>query len=290
MATFTALTTLSHQDQAEALGAALEEHLEPTGVGVFELEDGSGDWEVGGYFAEKPDEARLAVLSALHGARPFAVSRVEDRDWVAQVRRELTPVTVGPFVVHGAHDRDKIGANQLSLEIEAAMAFGTGHHGTTEGCLEALIWLRRRGFALSNIADIGCGTGVLAMAAARLGPCRALATDIDPVAAATARANIAANPRRGHIAAFEATGYRHPRIRAGAPFDLAFMNILARPLKKLAPDAARMLAPGGFAVLSGLLTTQRADVLATYRGWGFTALRRIERRGWATLVLRKKPR
>ena len=287
MATYTALTTLKDQASAEALGAALEEHLEPTGVGVFELEDGSGDWEVGGYFAEKPDEARLAVLSVMLGARPFVVSKVEDRDWVAQVRRELTPVAVGPFVVHGAHDRDRIAANQLSLEIEAAMAFGTGHHGTTEGCLEALVWLHRRGFPLRRIADIGCGTGVLAMAAARLGPCRALATDIDPVAAATARANIAANPRRGSLSAFEATGYRHPRLRAAAPFDLVFMNILARPLKRLAPDAAAALHPGGVAVLSGLLTSQRADVLATYRGWGFSTLRRVERRVWSTLVVRK---
>lgn len=288
MATYTALTTLSDQENAQALGAALEEHLAPTGVGVFEGEDGSGDWEVGGYFLEKPDEGKLAVLSLLHDARPFVVSKVEDRDWVAQVRRELTPVAVGPFVVHGAHDRAAVGGNRLSLEIEAAMAFGTGHHGTTEGCLEALAWLARRRYRLQRIADIGCGTGVLAMAAARLGPCVVLASDIDAVAAATARANIDANPRRGAISAFQAAGYRHPRLRAAAPFDLVFMNILARPLKRLAPDAAAALRPGGIAILSGLLTTQCADVLATYRGWGVLPLRRIERRGWTTLILRKR--
>ncbi|MEL6978404.1 MAG: 50S ribosomal protein L11 methyltransferase [Pseudomonadota bacterium] len=300
MSVYSALTTLPGEEAAAALGEALEAALGPSGLGVFEIEDGSGLWEVGGYFDAPPDAGKLALLAAAYGAAEFAVSKIEDRDWVAQVRRELTPVRVGPFVVHGRHDRNAVGANALSLEIEAAMAFGTGHHGTTAGCLEALLWASRRGYRLRRVADVGCGTGVLAMGAARLGPgagalsaigrggpAAVLASDIDPVAAATARANIAANPRRAPVAALQATGFRHARLRAAAPFDLLFMNILARPLRLLAPEAALALRAGGLAVLSGLLPAQAPSVLATYRGHGFAARHRIERQGWATLILRR---
>jgi len=136
MTTFTAFTTLSGETAASALGEAME-LLEPTptGVGVFEIEDGSGDWEIGGYFLERPDEAGLALLATIHAAKPFVVSKLDDRDWVAQVRRELTPVEAGRFVVYGAHDADNIPSQKVGLLIEAAMAFGTGHHGTTQGCI-----------------------------------------------------------------------------------------------------------------------------------------------------------
>jgi ribosomal protein L11 methyltransferase len=169
MATYTALTTLDSEAAAQALAAAMEAlHPAPTGVGVLEIEDGSGQREVGGYFTEPPDQAGLALLAVIHGARPFAVSRVEDRDWVAQVRRELTPVEAGRFILYGGHDEDRIGVNRWGLKIEAAMAFGTGHHGTTRGCLLLLERLIRRGEKARKVADIGCGTGVLAMAAARV--------------------------------------------------------------------------------------------------------------------------
>ena len=139
MSTFTALTTLRDKPKAEALAEALERLTpEPTGVGVFEVEDGSQTWEIGGYFIEQPDEVGLDLLAAMYDARPFAVSELEDRDWVAQVKRELTPVYAGRFVVFGGHDRDIIPSNLIKMEIEAAMAFGTGHHGTTKGCLLAL--------------------------------------------------------------------------------------------------------------------------------------------------------
>ena len=139
MPTYTALTTLSGKEQAEALGAAMERlQPEPTGVGVFELEDGSGLWEVGGYFEAAPDEAGLALLAVIHDAKPFAVSLLPDVDWVAKVKRELTPVQAGRFFVYGSHDADKVPDASVPLLIEASMAFGTGHHGTTLGCLRAL--------------------------------------------------------------------------------------------------------------------------------------------------------
>ena len=168
MPTWTALTTIADEAAAQALGLAMEAmDPAPTAVGVFEIEDGSGLWEVGGYFTDRPDPAELALLSAAHGAKDFAVSRLDDRDWVAQVQRELSPVRAGRFFVHGAHDAGKIPLNAIPLRIEAAMAFGTGHHGTTKGCLLAMEQLAKAGLTAERAADIGCGTGVLAMAAAR---------------------------------------------------------------------------------------------------------------------------
>lgn len=139
MTTWTALTTLSAKDSAEALGEALENiDPAPTGVGVFKMEDGSGLWEVGGYFTEMPDDIALAILAAAHGAKPFAVSELPETDWVAHVRRELHPVQAGRFFLHGSHDAGSVPEDAIPLLIEAAMAFGTGHHGTTKGCLEAV--------------------------------------------------------------------------------------------------------------------------------------------------------
>ena len=198
MPTFTALTTLTGKSQAEALGEAMEELTpEPTGVGVFELEDDSGLWEVGGYFTETPDAAGLALLAAAYGAQPFVVSELPETDWVAHVKRELSPVEAGRFFVYGSHDADKVPADRIPLLIEASMAFGTGHHGTTLGCLRALDRLIAQGFEARKVADIGCGTAVLAMAAARVWDGDMLASDIDAVAVEVAEANLKANGMAG---------------------------------------------------------------------------------------------
>lgn len=288
MSTFTALTTLRDEAAANALAGALERlHPEPAGVGVFEVEDGSATWEVGGYFTGRPDIAGLALLALLHGAKDFVVSDVSDRDWVAEVRRELAPVEAGRFVVHGSHDRGVVGLHKLRLEIDAAMAFGTGHHATTKGCLMVLDRLARRGLVARRVADIGSGTGVLAMGAARVWPVAAVASDIDPVATATALANVLGNGLRGRVACLTAVGFRHGRLRDGAPYDLIFANILANPLKRLAPDMLRFLAPGGVAILSGILANQAAGVEAVYRGFGFGRVEKLVIGEWATLGLRR---
>jgi ribosomal protein L11 methyltransferase len=261
-------------------------------VGVFEIEDGSGRWEVGGYFDAAPDIAGLAVLARLHGAADFAVSRVADRDWVAQVRRELHPVHAGRFTVHGGHDSHRVAPNRIGLRIEAAMAFGTGHHATTRGCLLLIDGLARRGMRRgvrpARVADIGCGTGVLAMAAARLWRARCVATDIDDVAAATARENVRANRLGPWIAVGRAPGFRHAALRAAAPFDLVCANILAGPLERLAPEIARHLAPAGHAVLSGILRDQAASVEAVFAGHGMRRERRVVLDDWVSLLLRKQ--
>ncbi|WP_375550623.1 50S ribosomal protein L11 methyltransferase [Rhodophyticola porphyridii] len=284
MPTFTALTTLPGKAAADALGAALEA-LEPTGVGVFEMEDGSGLWEVGAYFETRPDAVALALLAAAHGARDFAVSELPETDWVAEVRRELHPVVAGRFFVYGSHDADNLPDDAVGLLIEAAMAFGTGHHGTTQGCLEALDALIDQGFVAHNTADIGCGTAVLALAAARTWASPVLASDIDEVAVDVARANAAANGLTDRVICLEAAGFDHPDLAAKSPFDLIFANILKGPLIDLAPDMARHSARGGRLILSGLLVDQADEVIAVYEGAGFALIRRAELGDWATLTL-----
>lgn len=288
MPTWTALTTLSAKDRAEALGLALEGLIpEPIGVGVFEVEDGSGLWEVGAYFTETPDEIALAILAAAHAARPFAVSEVPDTDWVAHVRRELHPVDAGRFFVYGSHDQDKLPKGRIGLLIEAAMAFGTGHHGTTQGCLEAFDQLLVQGVVPASVADIGCGTAVLAIAAAKVLEADVIASDIDPVAVDVALANALANDVGGRVACVEAAGFGHPDLQARAPYDLIFANILKGPLIDLAPDMAAQAAVGGHIILSGLLIPQADDVIAAYQVAGFALVDRREIGDWATLTLRR---
>lgn len=289
MPTFSALTTLSDKDRAEALAAAME-HFdpEPTGVGCFEVEDGSGLYEVGAYFEAPPDQIALALMAAAYGAAPFTVSEVPETDWVAHVKRTLQPVTAGRFFVYGSHDAGRVPPGAVSLLIEAAMAFGTGHHGTTMGCLRALDRLDREGFRARNVADIGCGTAVLAMAAAAIWPDPVIASDIDPVAVEVARANVAANGLEGRVTCVEAAGFDHPVLAARAPYDLVFANILKGPLVALAPDMARTVAPGGIAILSGILNTQADEVITTYRSAGFSLRTRDEIGDWTTLALTRE--
>lgn len=284
MPTYTALTTLLGEPSAQTLGEALEAlDPAPTGVGVFEVEDGSGLWEVGGYFLDAPDEIALALLAAAHGAKPFVVSQLPDRDWVAHVRRELAPVTAGRFFVYGSHDAHNVPQEGIPLLIEAAMAFGTGHHGTTQGCLLAFEDLLSAGHLPQNVLDIGCGTAVLAMAATAVTGKTVIASDIDEVAVDVARANVAANGLEGQVICLEAAGFEHPAIEAAAPFDLIFANILKGPLLDLAPEMAKRIAPGGQIILSGLLVEQAEDVTKAYHNLGFDLSQRHDIGEWSAL-------
>ncbi|WP_412562037.1 50S ribosomal protein L11 methyltransferase [Thalassobius sp. MITS945101] len=288
MPTYTALTTLTGKAPAEALGEAMERlEPEPTGVGVFEIEDGSGLWEVGAYFVEAPDQAGLAVLAAAFDAKPFAISELPETDWVAKVKRELAPVEAGRFFVYGSHDADNVPENSEPLLIEAAMAFGTGHHGTTQGCLLALDRLDQQGIACENVADIGCGTAVLAMAAARIWPNPALASDIDPVAVEVAEANVKVNNLEGRVNCVVAAGFDAPVLAEAAPFDLVFANILKGPLIDLSPDMAKSLQEGGYAILSGILNEQADEVIGVYARNGINLVHREEIGEWTTLTLKK---
>jgi ribosomal protein L11 methyltransferase len=224
-------------------------------------------------------------LALATGAKSFVVSELPETDWVAHVRRELAPVTAGRFFVYGGHDADKVPDGAEPLLIEAAMAFGTGHHGTTLGCLRALDRLCDLGYVGKNVADIGCGTAVLAMAAARIWPNPVCASDIDEVAVDVARSNVEANGLEGRVICYEAAGFAHPALQDKAPFDLVFANILKGPLVALAPDMAAHVSPGGYAILSGILNEQAENVLSVYLRSGFNLEHREEIVDWTTLTL-----
>ena len=288
MTTFTALTTLPGRINASDLGDALERLTpEPIGVGVFELEDGSELWEVGAYFSEKPDDISLALLAAVFQAEEFKISELPQIDWVSKVQRSLKPVVAGRFFVYGSHDSDKVPPDCEPLLIEASMAFGTGHHGTTKGCLLALEQLIKVGFKAKNVIDVGCGTAVLAMAAARIFSANVIASDIDSVAHSVAKMNIIANGLDQNIQCFEASGFAHEQIKTKNPFDLIFANILLAPLLGLATDISKYSLSGGYVVLSGILSEQAELVVKKYTGVGFSLSNQIEIGEWVTIIFRK---
>ncbi|MBU2934855.1 MULTISPECIES: 50S ribosomal protein L11 methyltransferase [Pacificibacter] len=288
MPTFTAFTTTNGRLPAEAISEILETLFpEPIGVGVFEIEDGSGLWEVGAYFTEAPDVVGLALVAASNGAKDFVISELPDTDWVAKVRRDLAPVEAGRFFVYGSHDADKLPSDKIGLLIEAAMAFGTGHHGTTLGCLRAFDRLLTAGGTYANVADIGCGTAVLAMAAAKVNDTPAYASDIDEVAVAVAQSNVDANGLSDQVICLEAAGFNHEQLAAKAPFDLVFANILKGPLVALAPDVAAHTKEGGAVILSGILNPQAAEVIEVYTRNGFNLTHHEEIVDWSTLTLTK---
>ena len=288
MATFTALTTLLGKRNATDLGNALERLLpEPIGVGVFELEDGSGFWEVGAYFSEKPSDVSLALLAAAFQAEEFKISELPQIDWVSKVQRSLKPVIAGRFFVYGSHDSDKVPSNCEPLLIEASMAFGTGHHGTTKGCLLALEQIISDGFDAKNVIDVGCGTAVLALAAARVFSANIIASDIDSVAFSVAKTNVLANGLDKSIRCFEASGFSHDQIKTTGSFDLIFANILMKPLLSLAADISRYSLSGGYVVLSGILYEQAELVTNRYIKVGFSLSREIKIGEWVTLIFCK---
>jgi ribosomal protein L11 methyltransferase len=289
MPTYTALTTIDGEEAAIALSEAIERMTpEPIGVGVFEIEDESGLWEIGAYFLEEPSAALLDVLALAFGAKPFSLSELPEIDWVAKVRRELSPVDAGRFFVFGSHDADKVPPGRVALQIEATVAFGTGHHGTTLGCLKAFDQLFEDGFRPAKVADIGCGTAVLAMAAAAVLPDAVIvASDIDEVAVDVAKANVAINQLHGRIECFEAAGFAHPRFAEIGGFDLVFANILKGPLLELAPAMAANVVNSGRIILSGLLVIQAESITQAYVMNGFSLESRMDLGEWSALVLRR---
>jgi len=273
---------------AHRLFDALVAAFEAGGTAVAACEERTGAWTVEIYFEHAPDQDAVRTLVgdlAGNAVRDRVVfTTVAARDWVAQSLEGLAPVAAGRFVVHGAHDRDRIPPNRIGIEIEAALAFGTGHHGTTLGCLIALdrILDRRRP---RRILDVGCGTGVLAIAAARATRRPVLAGDIDPVSVRVARDNARLNRADALVEIIRANGLSDRRVQVRAPFDLVFANILLGPLKQLANPIRRVAAPGARVVVSGLLSSQAGAALAAYRGLGLVLERRIPVDGWMTLVL-----
>ena len=257
-------------------------------IAAFERSDGR--WDVTVHFADPPDQplVRELVTSAAGPdiAKAIDFDTVEAKDWVKASLEDLVPVPAGRFVVHGQHDRERVAPNKVGIEIEAALAFGTGHHGTTRGCLLLLdhvlkAWRPRR------VLDLGTGTGVLAIAAAKALHEKVLASDIDPPSVQVTQENARLNETGHLVQAIRATGFSAPQFAQAAPFDLVLANILANPLRQLATPMARHLAPSALVILSGLLTPQAPSVIAAYRARGLVPVRHLRIEGWSSLLLRK---
>ena len=285
MLTYSAITKVKDRGRAEGLGVALEKlNPPPMGVGVFELEDSSGEWEVGAYFYEKPDEISILILQNAFEAAGFAISEIPETDWVAKVKRELSPVEAGRFFVFGKYDSKKLPKDRVGLLIEASMAFGTGHHGTTKGCLLALDSLISKDKKMDNVIDIGCGTAVLAMAVGKVSSSKIIASDVDQVAIEVALANLKANKLQNRIDCLEAMGFEDELIKSNAPFDLIFANILKPPLIDLAPSIRSYLKSGGHAIVSGILDVQASEIIEVYHQNNLEVLDRIDIGEWVTLT------
>lgn len=271
---------------AEAAAAALEAEpaTEALTFSILEEDEDRDVWRIDAFPTEADEQAAITRVLAGFPALRVAVEVLADADWLAMALSGLPPVRAGRFFVYGAHDQGLAPASTVNLRIEAGAAFGTGHHGTTVGCLLAFSdLLKARRF--ERVLDVGCGTGVLAIAAARTGSPIAVGTDIDAPSVRIANENADLNAAKARFV--HASGLNDPLVRGDGPYDLAFANILAPPLVALSQDIKRALKPGGIAILSGLLRTQERRVLAAYTSRGFRLVRRIHRDAWATLVLRR---
>jgi ribosomal protein L11 methyltransferase len=281
----------SDEKPARRISTLIAESLSGDDVAVGLVDTGHGRWRVMAHFRAAPDEAAVRALVAAAAGPPagkaLRFSRVPATDWVGASLAGLKPVAAGRFVIHGAHDRSRIASNRIGIEIEAALAFGTGHHGTTRGCLLALdrICKLRGGKAARRILDLGTGSGVLAIAAARALRQRVLATDIDAEAVRAGRANAGLNRAAPLIDVVRADGVTSGSVRARAPYDLIFANILLAPLQRLAVPLTRLAAPGARVVVSGLLSSQANAAIAAYHA--LVLERRIVLDGWTTLVMRR---
>jgi ribosomal protein L11 methyltransferase len=256
---------------------------------IAAFEGPGGRWDITVHFAQAPDQTSIRELVAIAAggevAREVSFDTVEAKDWVRATLEELVPVRAGRFIVHGRHDRAKVAPNKLGIEIEAALAFGTGHHGTTRGCLlllDQVLKARRP----RRVLDLGTGTGVLAIAAAKALHGAVLASDIDPASVQVARDNSRLNEVGNLVQTIRANGFSAPPFRAHGRFDLVLANILANPLRQLATPMARHLAPSASVILSGLLPHQARGVIAAYRARGLVLLRHVRIEGWSSLLMR----
>ena len=280
--------------RARAVADLIVESFEPAEAAstAFETEQpwpgGGKAWIVEVYFGFEPDEDGLRELVAAAAGEDAAAlvefGITEKQDWVANALAGLVPVRAGRFLVHGAHDRDKVQINDIGVEIEAGLAFGTGHHGTTRGCLlhfDRLLKRRRP----RRVLDVGCGAGVLAIAAAKVLKRKVWLGDIDPVAVDVANANATLNSVGMYAKAIVSRGVEDHALRDPAPYDVVFANILAKPLRLLAPSLSKVIAVDGDAIVSGLLYADVPGVLSAWRAQGFYLRERIDLEGWASLRL-----
>ncbi|NOT70636.1 MAG: 50S ribosomal protein L11 methyltransferase [Hyphomicrobium sp.] len=279
------------RDLAHHAASALQDFTEPAPDALTIFENGPGRWRLEAFFNDWIDGRDIAseIAGLVHKELPpFLVERVPDLNWVAISQAALPPVTAGRFVVHGSHDRNRVARGPSTILIDAGEAFGTAHHATTLGCLQAIDRLTRAE-AFDTVLDLGCGSGVLAIALAKAMPgADIIATDMDAQSVKVAAENMRLNGVANRIATAVASGVDHPWLRQSPPFGLIIANILAGPLIRLAPAISRKVARTGTLVLSGILIPQAPQVIAAYRACGFHLDRHDRIVGWSTLTLRRR--
>ncbi|MCW6508518.1 50S ribosomal protein L11 methyltransferase [Lichenifustis flavocetrariae] len=289
----TVLRLTCSEAQARTAADVIVEFFDPaeTAAAAFEDEDSPADpkpWALEVFFGHPPDEVYVrGLLEGAVGAecaQGAVFGQVAERDWVARSLEGLHAVRAGRFLVHGSHDRPFVRSHDVALEIEAALAFGTGHHGTTRGCLIMLDGLLKRRRP-HHVLDLGTGTGVLAMAAAKVLHRPVRCGDIDRIAVEAAAANARQNGVGTSVRPVVSVGTRHATLRAGAPYDFIFANILAKPLRLLAPEIRAVAAQDAALILSGLLPRDVPGILSSYAAQGFALRRRLTLEGWCTLLL-----
>ena len=276
---------LSH-DEAFSMMERLEAEprIDAVAITINETDEAKAVWETVAWFSARAEaEAARDII----GIVTAAIAEVENRDWVRESLAGLAPVSAGRFFLHGSHDRALRRAGGIAMEIDAGTAFGTGHHGTTKGCLLAFDTLLKRQRP-ARVFDLGTGTGVLALAAAKALRHKVLATDIDAEAVRVAALNARHNGVGPLIKAVTAAGLHAPAVHAHAPFDLIFANILAKPLERLATGISELLAPGGHVILSGLTRDQERWILACYRARGLVLVQGLRLDNWVVLVMQRK--
>lgn len=289
-ATRRASFAIGNEQAAKRVVDLLNESLLEGQAAITAFEGPGGRWDIIVHFAEPPDEGAIRELVGLAAgdevAQHVSFDTVEAKDWVEATLADLVPVRAGRFVVHGQHDRSKVPGNKLGIEIEAALAFGTGHHGTTRGCLLLLDEVLKAHLP-RRVLDLGTGTGVLAIAAAKALRIKVLASDIDPLAVRVARENARLNGAGDLVQAISATGFSAAEFLQRAPFDLVLANILANPLRQMATPMAQHLAPSALVILSGLLPQQAQSVVAAYRARGVVVRRHLQIEGWSSLLMQR---
>jgi ribosomal protein L11 methyltransferase len=287
--THRATFAIGNEQTAKRVVDLLTESFFEGQAAIAASEGPGGRWDITVHFAQTPDETSIRELVAIAAggevAQGITFDTVEAKDWVKATLEELVPVRAGRFIVHGRHDRAKVLTNKLGIEIEAALAFGTGHHGTTHGCLLLLDQVLKARHP-RRVLDLGTGTGVLAIAAAKALHGAVLASDIDPASVRVARDNARLNQAGNLVQTIRASGFSAPQFKAHGPFDLVLANILANPLRQMATPMTRHLAPSAFLILSGLLPSQAAGVIAAYRARGLVVLRHLRIEGWSSLLMR----
>src|SRR4051794_15922829 len=287
-ATHRASFAVADEQAAKAAVDLLTEMLFDNDAAVSAFERPDGRWGVALHFSLAPDRGLVRdLVSNVVGetiAQGIGFDTIEAKDWVKASLDDLVPVPAGRFLVHGQHDRARIPANKLGIEIEAALAFGTGHHGTTRGCLLLLDHVLKA-HRPRHVLDLGTGTAVLAIAAAKALHEEVVASDIDPASVRVARDNAKLNGVGNLVRVIRAAGFSASDFAARAPFDLVLANILANPLRHLAGPMVQHLAPGARVILSGLLTHQAASVIAAYRARGLVPPRHLKIEGWSSLLL-----